>query len=412
MTPHACRVAYLIGQFPAINHRYLLQEIRCLRQCGVEVQVASVAPPDRPEEELTPEEREETAHVYCLKRENLWRTAWIHLRVLLKRPLSFLRGLACAIATARAQRRPLRYAVYYFAEAILTGAWMQRSRLKHLHTSFTSGIGLIASRIFPISHSFAVYGYGELYDPLGNLLREKIAGATFVRSVSLEGCGQLMLAVPPDYWSRILYRPLGVDPAEFAPRTTSSAIGFEILSVGRLAPEKGQRILLRAVARLRRAGHDVRLRLVGDGPDRSSLHAFTQTLGISKSVIFEGWVCEARLDELYGSAQAFALSSLYEGTPIVLMEAMARQLPCVAPRINGISELITHGVDGLLFSPTDDAALACQIEQLLNAPNFGRRLGSAARRKIVEDYDIFKSTRRFAEAFLGKKEDRSVSSAA
>ncbi len=400
MSPGGKSVAYLIGQFPAINHFHLALEMRLLRRNGIRIAIASIASPDRRIDEMRHEEREEVPNVYYVKQQGLWKIAIAHVEVLFSRPASFLRGLATSMSVARAQKKSAAYALFYFAEALLVGRWMQRNRIEHLHTSFASGIGLIASNVFPISHSFGVYGFGELYNPRGNLLREKIAAAEFVRSVSRHGCGQLMLACPPEDWKKILYLPLGIDLTAFPARPDlEDAACFEILSVGRLAPEKGQRILLSAVERLVHSSKEVRVRLVGNGPDRTVLQKLAETSGISDRVVFEGWVDQNRLDELYGTAHAFVLTSLYEGTPIVLMEAMSRQMPCIAPRINGIPEVITHTVDGLLFDSGDDVELARLITELIEKPALARQFGIEARRHVHAHYDISANTEPLAAVF-------------
>lgn len=400
MSGHDQGIAYLIGQFPAINHFYLAQEIRLLRKQGFRIEVASISPPDRPISEMRPEEREEAANVYCVKRGDLGKIIIAHLEMLLTRPLAFVNGFAAAMQAGRTQKKSFRYGFYYFAEALLVGKWMQRNHIKHLHSSFASTIGLIAARVFPISHSFGVYGYGELYNPRGNVLREKIASSNFVRSVSRHGCGQLMLASSPENWGKIRYLPLGVEVAALPPkRGAKESLPFEILCVGRLAPEKGQRILLSAIARVVRAGKDVRCRLVGDGPDKEVLQQLARDAGISDRIVFEGWVGQDRLDEFYASADVFALASLYEGTPIVLMEAMSREIPCIAPRINGVPEIIDHGVDGYLFNPADDEELARLITQLIENPAIARQFGLQGRKKVQAQYDIAANTEMLARTF-------------
>ena len=123
----------------------------------------------------------------------------------------------------------------------------------------------------------------------------------------------------------------------------------EIISVGRLAPAKGTLILLNACKALVDRGHRLRLRLVGDGPDRKRLELAAQRLGISEHVIFEGARSHDRVLELYRRADIFALASFAEGIPVVLMEAMALGLPCVSTRITGIPELIEDGSFGYLM---------------------------------------------------------------
>jgi len=108
------------------------------------------------------------------------------------------------------------------------------------------------------------------------------------------------------------------------------------------------------MSRLAREGRKVRLRLVGDGPDRRSLEQQVQANGLMDSVIFEGAVNQDRIRSLYRAANLFLLPSFAEGIPVVLMEAMAMEIPVVTTFVNGIPELIRDGVDGRLVAPSDD----------------------------------------------------------
>ena len=145
-------------------------------------------------------------------------------------------------------------------------------------------------------------------------------------------------------------------------------------------------------------GRPVHLRLVGDGPDRAWLEHRAAELGIASSVEFAGWVDQAGLMALYAETDLFVLPSLVEGIPMVLMEAMAMQIPCVAPRITGIPELIRHGVDGMLFAVADVEDLKQNIHHLLQSPDLCAQMGKQARARVVRDYDMVRNTERFAAA--------------
>lgn len=399
------KVLYLAGQFPAINHSYLLAEIRHLRSLGLEVPVVSISPPDRPLEKLSPVEREEAARTYCVKAVPAAQVAILNLGEFLRHPLRYLGGLIFALRLAGGSPKRLAYYLAYFAEAILVGRHMREYGITHVHANFSATVALLVARTFPVTMSFAVYGFGELHDPVGSRLAERIQGAMFVRSINRHGRGQLMLSCPRSEWSKLIYVPLGIDAAEYAvgpPRTASSPP--RLLCVGRLAQEKGQALLLEAIAALSAEGRPVRLQLVGDGPDRVWLENRAAELGIASNVEFAGWVDQARLMALYSEADLFVLPSLAEGIPMVLMEAMAMQIPCVAPRITGIPELIEHGVDGMLFAVADVEDLTRQIRNLLEAPERSAQIGRQARIRVVRDYDMARNTERFAAElakFLG-----------
>ncbi len=395
------KLLYLVGQYPAINHSYLLAEVRHLRNLGFEVPVVSISPPDRPVEKLSPVEREEMARTYYVKAVPAAKVALLNLGEFLRHPLRYLRGLIFTLGLAGFSPKRVAYHLAYFAEAILVGRRMRQCKVVHVHASFSASVALIAAHTFPVTMSFGVYGFGELHDPVGTHLAERIEGSLFVRSISRHGRGQLMLSCARSEWPKLIYVPLGIDATEFAPgsqRTASSTP--QLLCVGRLAPEKGQGLLLEAIAALNAEGRSAHLRLVGDGPDRAWLENRAAGLGISSNVEFAGWVDQAGLMAMYAETDLFVLPSLAEGIPMVLMEAMAMQIPCVAPRITGIPELIEHGVDGMLFAVADEEDLQQTIRHLLQSPELCAQIGKQARARVVRDYDMARNTERFAAALV------------
>jgi colanic acid/amylovoran biosynthesis glycosyltransferase len=391
------RLLYLIGQYPAINHSYLLAEISHLRRLGFHVEVVSVSLPDRPLEKLSQVERNEAAQTYYIKSVPKLKGALLATSEFLRHPLQWLRGLAFALRLAGASRKRIMFHAAYFAEALLLGRYMRERGLLHVHASFSATVALILARTFPVTMSFGVYGYGELQSPLETQLTERIRGALFVRSISRHGRGQLMLSCDRSEWAKLVYVPLGIDAAEFTPRPQTKDSSLCILCVGRLAPEKGQPLLLEAIKDLNKRGWDVRLRLIGDGPDREFLERRAGEPGIAEHVEFLGWVDQSALLSAYSEADLFVLPSLAEGIPMVLMEAMAMQIPCVAPCITGIPELIEHGVDGMLYAVADADDLASKIRTLAESPELMEQIGRQGRLRVMRDYDMAKNTERFAE---------------
>lgn len=389
----------LVGQFPAVNHGYLLAEIQRLRELGIAISVASVSPSDRPFRELSPLEQEEAARTFYIKSIPATRVALSNLIEFAGNPLHYLGGLVFAFQLTRGNLGRIAYHAAYFTEAILVGRRMREIGVSHVHAHFSATVALIAARVFPITMSFTVHGFGELHDPVGTCLAKRIEGALFVRSVSRYGRGQLMLSCDRNQWSKLLYVPLGIDASKFIPRPNRSVSSQpRLLCVGRLSPEKGQGLLLEAVAALRAEGRPLHLKLVGDGPDRPWLERRAAELGLSSTVEFAGWVDPTQIRAIYNEAEVFVLPSLAEGVPVVLMEAMAMQLPCVAPRIGGIPELIEDGVDGILFAGGDIDDLTQQLRSLIEFPELCAQLAKRARARVVRDYDMARNAGRFAEA--------------
>ena len=209
-------------------------------------------------------------------------------------------------------------------------------------------------------------------------LQEKVAGASMICCISYFARSQLMRISQPSDWSKLVVAPLGVDPAVFTlgnPRQMREQT--EILCVGQIVPSKGQHVLLEAVPKLVLAGHNLRLRIiVGDGQDRGSLEEAARAGGIGERVSFEGAVNQDQILKFYRSVDIFVLASFAEGVPVLPIEAMAMELPCVSTHVAGIPELVRSDIEGILVMLSDREALRNRPR----APYSRSEPASAARR--------------------------------
>jgi sugar transferase (PEP-CTERM/EpsH1 system associated) len=189
----------------------------------------------------------------------------------------------------------------------------------------------------------------------------------------------------------------GVDTVRFAPDLPAAAMPwaatetpFVIGTVGRLQDVKDQATLIEAFALLcarnpaARAG--LRLAVVGDGPLRQRLAQKAQDAGVADLVWFAG----ARNDipELMRSFDLFALSSIAEGTPVTLLEAMACGVPVVATSVGGIPEVVQDGVNGALVPAGNAQALAAALGRYVDDRARQAAHGAAARERIERHYSV------------------------
>jgi colanic acid/amylovoran biosynthesis glycosyltransferase len=383
------RIAYLVSELPARNHNYLFGEILGLRDAGITVLIASVSRSTK----QAKFEADEAERSYCIKDTPLRHVLRCMFLTAIGTPLGFIAGLGYAISLWNIR------GVFYFVEAVLLGSWMQQNKLLHVHSHFAAKVALIACKVFPMmSASFTAHGYGEFYSPGRFKLPALIAGARFVRAISHVGRANLMLAAPQNKWDDIVYAPLGVNPEVFYPSGSQGHCPtIRITCVGRIAPEKGQRILILALAELVKGHSHVHLRFVGDGPDKQAMEDLCVHLGIANYVTFDGWTDSKEMVRVYEETDIFAMASLYEGIPVVLMEAMAMQLPCVAPRVGGIAELIHDEISGLLYNPAAQDELIGALRLLIESPDLRVAIGKAARNRVLQKYDIRTNAEMFAE---------------
>lgn len=185
---------------------------------------------------------------------------------------------------------------------------------------------------------------------------------------------------------------VGLPPGVGAEAARAQAAGpFTVLFVGRLVERKGVDVLLDAAARLA-PRHDLRLVIVGDGPERERLETHAANRGLGGKVQFRGRISPAELERAYASAQVCVLPAVVdrrgdtEGLGVVLLEAMSCGVPVIGSDIGGITDIIAEGVTGLLVAPGDPGALAAAIERLVRDPELARRLGESGYRRVQEEF--------------------------
>ncbi|HTK74008.1 MAG TPA: glycosyltransferase family 4 protein, partial [Gemmataceae bacterium] len=198
--------------------------------------------------------------------------------------------------------------------------------------------------------------------------------------VSRERCVLIENAIDTDEFAR------RTDVAEAKRRLGVSPGRLAIAAVGRLSPEKGFDLLIRAVARLIETGLDLQLLVAGDGDAGAVLQSLAAELGLADRVRLLGYLSDPR--PLYEAADVFALSSLREGLPNVVLEAMALGVPVVATRIAGVPRLVRDGDTGVLVEPGSVPELAAGLARLLGDPTARVRLAAAGRRNVVENYSF------------------------
>jgi len=401
-------LAYLVSQYPAVRHTFILREVRQLCQSGLSVQTASIRDPELTSDTGAAAEIQEAGRTFYVKSRPLWKILGDHAACVLRRPAGYFSGLWMALRIGGFDLRAALYQFFYFVEAIVVGEWLRRNQLGHLHIHFANSAAIVAMlcrRIYGIPYSITVHGSDEFYDVRFYHLREVIENASFVCCISRFCRSQVMKETSTRHWDKLELAPLGVDPWVFMPGRPEDH-PFTIACTGGLVIGKGQMLLLTAVGELTRRGHCIRIDLIGDGPARSILEEEAARLKIPADVVFHGLVAQDQVCKILARANLFVLPSFAEGVPVSLMEAMSMEIPCLSTYVGGIPELIRSGEDGILIPPGDASLLASTIEDLIENPGLRSRLAKAGRRKIIEEYNLQTSTEKLVSIFerrLGSK---------
>jgi glycosyltransferase involved in cell wall biosynthesis len=279
----------------------------------------------------------------------------------------------------------------------------------HTHTAKAGALGRIAALAFNVTrsrrhrslvvHTFHGHVFTNYFGPVANCLirvAERALSTVTDRVVTIapsqkrDIVGRFRIA--PE--SRTVVIPLGLDlqPLLALSRnhpTLRSQLGINegqvvIGFIGRFVPIKDLPTLMRAFAILATAVPNTVLLLAGDGPVRSELTELCQRLGVERRTRFLGWSTD--LTTLFATLDICVLSSLNEGTPIAVIEAMAAATPVVATDVGGVADVIEHGVTGLLVPPRNPEALAHSLETLARDPSARQRMGQVARLSAAQRF--------------------------
>ena len=160
-----------------------------------------------------------------------------------------------------------------------------------------------------------------------------------------------------------------------------------ILSVARLRPEKGVEYLIKAIKIVLQKHAEIKLIIVGDGPEKEYLSRLVNEEGLKRNVHFTGDIPNEKVYEYYAMATIFVLPSLSEGFGLVLLEAMATGTPIIATNVCGLSEIIENGKNGFLVNPKNPNELAKGIIYLLENPKLRKKI-SKNNKNNSKDYEI------------------------
>jgi colanic acid/amylovoran biosynthesis glycosyltransferase len=404
------KLGYLCGQYPAVSHTFVLREVSALRRRGLEIDTFSIRRAST-EHLLAKVDREAYESTFAILPPRWSRLLGAHAKLALRAPRAYLSTLAFALGLAPSGWRGRLWQLFYFTEAVMLWSECERRGIRHIHVhhaNVAADAALLAAHLGceldgpeQWSWSFTMHGHAELFNVKHFRLAEKVCHARFVICISDFTRSQLMALCELEHWEklRVVHCGVMVDHFKRTDERLAASGSPSILCLGRLVPDKGQSILLQAVALLAKRGQRVELTLAGEGVSRPSLEALASRLGVDSQVKFVGAVGEEDLHALYAGASIFCLPSFAEGVPGVLMEAMAMRLPVITTPIMGVPELVEDGVTGVLVPPGRTDLLADAIERLLGDPQLCQEMGACAREKVVREFNTERSAEQLHALF-------------
>lgn len=179
--------------------------------------------------------------------------------------------------------------------------------------------------------------------------------------------------------AELIYNPVDVDKFY---KDNENHEEICLITAGRLSKQKNQKLLIDAIKPLCQEYQNLSLRILGDGPLRDELENYVQSNGLDNVIHFEGNV--DNIEGYFSKSDIFVLSSSYEGLPLVILEAMAAQLPIISTNVGGIKDIVTD--NGFLVETENKEELVKALRELIENKSLREKLGNNSL-KNVQSYD-------------------------
>lgn len=389
------RIGYLVPEFPSQTHAFFWREIQALRNAGAEVLTVSTR------------ETPACACAHAFAEEARRETTYL-LRAF-RPPQDVLTGLARLttgigyLSEWKESSLPARAkGLALLPLACTLRRWVHENQIDHIHChSCATSAHLVAlcERLGGPPYSLTLHGGLGVY---GRDHLAKMRGAKFVAMVTqplqdsvMELTGRtpdqapiIPMGIIPERYLRPCYRVHAHDP-------------FHLITVGRLNVVKGHRLVLEALAALRkREKAPLRYTIVGAGDEAKNIENFSRRMNLEDTVTFTGSLSEEGVSEALRASHVFVLASFGNGeaAPVAVMEAMATGIPVVSSRIGGVPAMINHEQTGLLYDQKNVVELTALLERLIDSPVEAQELGLAGRRHAEAHFSVDVSARRLLSA--------------
>jgi glycosyltransferase involved in cell wall biosynthesis len=391
------RVGYVLKMYPRFSETFIVNEILAHEAAGVDVRIFSLRPPGDGRFHATlADVRAPVTYVdhRAIKPTDLWRLLRTEADAMGQRPGALDALLAADVGDAK--------------QALEVAGDVRAQGITHLHAHFGSvatTVARLVSALTGVPFTFTAHAKDIFHEEVdADDLRTKVRDASACVTVSDFNVDHLRHTLGPVGDVVRIYNGLHLDrfpwsdPAHRRP---------EVVAVGRLVEKKGFADLIDAIGLLRRSGRAVPCTIVGSGPLEAALRQRVEQSGLGDLVSLAGARPQHEVVEVVAGASAMVAPCVVggdgnrDGMPTVLLEAMALGTPCIATPVTGVPELVADGETGLLVPPSDPGAVAQAIASLLDDAPLRTRLARGARRRIEEDYDVARQSRRLREVFRG-----------
>lgn len=380
-------VGYVLKMYPRFSETFIVSEILAREAAGERIVIFSLRPPT--DTRFHAELARVNAPVIHIPRTSSPAKLWQKLAEAAEIP-ELTQGIHLGFPEL------LKAEVDDALQAVLVAQAALQHGVRHLHAHFASvatNVARLAGSIAGVSYSFTAHAKDIFHEDVDQEeLEQKLAESHHALTISEYNLRDLQQRFPHSTANlHLVHNGLNLERFPYQPEREQGAVP-RILAVGRLVEKKGFGLLISAVAKLRDRGIRVHADIVGDGPLNEELSAQVTSLRLQDEVHLLGPRTQSEVTELLGSHDIFAAPFVIgadgnaDGLPTVLLEAMARGIPCVAADVTAVGEVVKPGETGWLVPSGDVDALTEALAEAIAAPD-KTVLTDAARHLIEKQFN-------------------------
>jgi len=414
------QIGYLLRSYPRLSQTFILNEILALEKIGVSIQIFALTDPHEKVVQMQVDKVQAPVHYLDedIQPRRIGKMLKVHVEVARLYFKGYIQSLLYIVAHPKIDQgytASSRWECFFQAVDLIYLLILNERRtgkkIEHLHAHFAHDPALIAYLVncmTGIPFSFTAHAR-DLYQVPEKVLTDRIRQASAVITccrANLEYLNQIAPSQPSKF--SLVYH--GVNLKDFQPASDPSASPVPkyplILSVGRLVEKKGFQDLLQALLIVKESGEPFQCDIYGDGPLCQPLKDWIEEHGLADEVSLMGDCTQQELISVYQNATLFILTPVQtedgdrDGIPNVLLEAMAVGLPVITTVVAGIPELVENNQNGLLYQPHDVEGISSGIIELLRNAEKRKQLGSAAAKKVKEQFDVAQAAKRLKTLFI------------
>ena len=407
------KIAFLVSHFPLLSETFILNQIIGLIQLGHTVDIYAYEPGKDP-----------TVHEDVIKYDLLSHTSYcgdIFKNMPSSKIMRLLKRIMLFISHLRENHVPLirslnvfkfgrdAVSLTVFCRAI---PFMNKGDYDIIHCHFgpngslgalLKDLGIFKGKVVTTFHGHDMTHFVKTYGK--NVYNHLFKNGDIFLPISERWKNELINLGCDE--KRILVHHMGIDLEKYRcqDRRIKNDRKINILSIARLVEKKGIEYGIRAVAKVTKDHPAIEYTIVGDGPLRKRVESLIGELDLEKNVKLLGWKKQEEIITLLKDADIFLAPSVtgsggdQEGIPVVLMEAMAQELPVVSTYHSGIPELVQDGISGFLVPEKDVDALAERLAYMMDTPEIRDELGRNGRKYVEAHYNIHTLNMRLVEIY-------------